>query len=93
MPDHDHGALPMVLLMSWNKKLSRPLALKDGTVIKTLSDTRSVILERFSTVTHSEALAHAGQLLLKAAETGKRADIEAAPDQIERVLRSRRLLL
>jgi hypothetical protein len=78
--------------MSWKKKLTRPLALRDGTVIKTLSGARAVILERFSTVTHSEALAHTGRLLLTAAETGKRADIEAATDQLERVLRARRLM-
>jgi hypothetical protein len=78
--------------MPWTKKLSRPLVLKDGTTLKTLSDVRALFLDRFATVTHSEPLAYAGQLLLTAAETGKRADIEAATDQIERVLRSRRLM-
>jgi hypothetical protein len=42
--------------------------------------------------THSAPIAHAGELLLKAAETGKGADIEAATDQIERVLRSNRII-
>jgi hypothetical protein len=74
--------------MPWGKKLARPLALKDGTVIKTLNGARAVILKRFEGVIHSEALAHAGQLLLKAAETGDKADIEAATVQLERVLRA-----
>jgi hypothetical protein len=79
--------------MPWTKKLSRPLVLKDGTTLKTLSDVRSLFLDRFATVTHNAALAHAGELLLKAAKTGKRADIAAATEQIERVLRSTRLIL
>jgi hypothetical protein len=64
--------------MRWNKKLSRPLVLKDG--------------KRLANITHSAPIAHAGELLLKAAETGKRADIEAATEQIERVLRSNRMM-
>jgi hypothetical protein len=43
-------------------------------------------------ITHSAPIAHAGELLLKAAETGKRADIEAATEQIERELRSNRMM-
>lgn len=77
--------------MSWNKKLSRPLLLKDGERLKTLSDARNLLIERFSNITHSEPLARAGELLLKAAETGKRADIEAATEQLERLLRAARL--
>jgi hypothetical protein len=78
--------------MPWDKKLSRPLMLKNGERLETLSDVRSLFLERFATVTHNAALAYAGELLLKAAETGKRADIVAATDQIERVLRRERLM-
>jgi hypothetical protein len=79
--------------MPWTKKLSRPLVLKDSTRLETLSDVRALFLDRFATVTHSAPLAYAGELLLKAAETGKRADIAAATDQIERVLRSTRLIV
>jgi hypothetical protein len=78
--------------MPWNKKLSRPLMLKNGERLETLSDVRSLFLERFATVTHSAALAYAGELLLTAAETGKRTDIVAATDQIELVLRRERVM-
>ena len=78
--------------MPWDKKLSRPLMLKNGERLETLSDVRSLFLERFATVTHNAALAYAGELLLKAAETGKRTDIVAATDQIELVLRRERLM-
>jgi hypothetical protein len=79
--------------MPWTKKLSRPLVLNDSTRLETLSDVRDLILDRFTTVTHNAVLAHAGALLLKAAATGNRADIEAATDQTERALRSMRLIV
>jgi hypothetical protein len=79
--------------MPWTKKLSRPLVLKDGTRLETLSDVRALFLDRFATVTHSAPLAYAGELLLKAAQTGKRADIEAATNQIDLALRNQRLIL
>jgi hypothetical protein len=78
--------------MPWEKKLSRPLILKNGERLETLSDVRSLFLERFATVTHNAALAYAGELLLKAAETGKRADIAAATDQVDLVLRRERVI-
>lgn len=78
--------------MSWDKKLSRPLLLDNGQRLLTLSDVRSFFIDRFASVTHSAPLAYAGELLLKAAETGKCADIEAATDQIEQTLMSFRLM-
>ena len=82
----DNGRMP------WHRKLSRPLTLKDGARLEMLSDVRSLFLDRFANVTDSAALAYAGELLLNAAETGKRTDIAAATDQIELVLRQKRLL-
>jgi hypothetical protein len=79
--------------MSWTNKLSRPLVLKDDTRLETLSDVRDLILDRLTTVTHNAVLAHAGALLLKAAITGNRADIQAATDQTERALRNMRLIV
>jgi hypothetical protein len=78
--------------MSWRKKLSRPLTLTDGTVLKTLSDVRQCFVDRFATVTHSATLAYAGELLLKAAETGDPDDIEAATEQIARAFIGMRLM-
>jgi hypothetical protein len=61
--------------------------------LTTLADARTAVLDVFGSVnTRSGALDHASRRLLAAAESGKRADIVAATDQIERVLRARRLL-
>jgi hypothetical protein len=76
--------------MSWNKKLSRVLVLRDGTRLVTLSDVRAVFLDRFQNIIQSAPLAHAGTLLLEAASTGRRADIAAATEQIELALRHQR---
>ena len=78
--------------MYWDKKLSRPLMLKNGERLEALSDVRDLILERFISVTQSMALVHAGELLLEAAKTGEPADIAIATDQIELVLMQRRLM-
>jgi len=78
--------------MSWDAKLSRPLTLKGGKRLKTLSDVRGLFLDRFANITHSPTIAHAGELLLVAAQTGEPADIEAATDQVERALMSQRLI-
>jgi hypothetical protein len=76
----------------WDQNLSRPLLLKDGRRLETLRDVRRLFLERFATVTHNAVIAYAGELLLKAAATGKWTDIAAATDQVERVLIQERLM-
>ena len=61
--------------------------------MKSLDNARTAILDVLGSVNaRSGALDHAIRLLLLAAETGKRADIEAAATAIERVLRVGRLL-
>ena len=66
----------LVSLMAWTQKLTRPLVLRDGRQLVTLSDVRAVFIDRFSTVTRSEPIAYSGKLLLDAARTGRRADID-----------------
>jgi hypothetical protein len=78
--------------MHWDKPLSRPLMLKNGERLETLSDVRDLILERFISVTHSAALVYAGELLLEAAKMGEPTDIAAATDEIELVLMQKRLM-
>jgi hypothetical protein len=78
--------------MHWDTKLSRPLTLKGGKRLDTLSDVRRLFLDRFASVTHGEALEYAGELLLTAAATGEPTDIAAATDRIELVLRRERLI-
>jgi hypothetical protein len=76
----------------WDIRLSRPLMLKSGRRLVTLRDVRSLFIMRYSGVTHSAALTYAGELLLKAAATGRWPDIVAATDQIEVALMRERLL-
>jgi hypothetical protein len=71
----------------------RTIMLADGTGLVTVRDAANVLLEVFGSVNaRSSALDRSTRLLLTAAETGKRGDIAAATEAIERVLRGRRLL-
>ena len=64
--------------------------LADGTKLVTLRDAANVLLDAANA--RSGVLDNAIRLLSMAAETRKRADIVAATDAVERVLRDRRLL-
>ena len=78
---------------NFKRNLARTITLANGRKLKSLDDARTVILDVFGSVNaRSGALDHAILLLLLAAQTGKRADIESATDQIERVLRDRCLM-
>lgn len=78
--------------MSWTRKLARPLRLADGTTLTTLKDAGALLAERMPPSLQWAALDHAARLLMHAAETGKRADIEAATDQVAIVLLEYRLM-
>ena len=79
---------------NFQRNLTRTITLRDGNKLVTLRDAANVLLYVLGTVsTQSSALDHASRrLLLTAAESGKRSDIAAATDQVERVLRARKLL-
>ena len=78
---------------NFKRNLARTITLANGQKLKSLDDARTVMLDVFGSVNaRSGALDHAIRLLLTAAETGKRDDIEAAATAIERVLRVGRLL-
>jgi hypothetical protein len=77
---------------NYYRKLARPITLADGTTLNTLGDAATLLTEKFSTVLSWGALENAIKLLMVAATSGKRADIMAATDAIEIVLRGRRLL-
>ena len=62
----------------WSKNLSKRLALKSGEQLVTLRDAGDCLVQIFGTVIKSAPLEYAGELLIRAAETGKRADIKAA---------------
>ena len=69
------------------KSLTRSLTLKSGRRLTSLLDAADLLAERFQTVRRNDPLEHAIRLLLRAAETGTRADRLTATDQIALVLR------
>ena len=72
---------------NYRRKLAHVVVLADGSKLVTLRDAANLLLEvRF------DALDYAVRQLLKAAESGTRADIAEATASLERVLRARRLL-
>ena len=82
--------LKKLLRANYQRKLARSLTLADGTQLVTLRDAANVLLDAANA--RSGGLDNAIRLLSLAAETRKRADVTAATDAIERVLRARRLL-
>ena len=82
--------LKKLLRANYQRKLARSLTLADGTQLVTLRDAANVLLDAANA--RSGGLDNAIRLLSLAAETRMRADVTAATDAIERVLRDRRLL-
>ena len=78
--------------MTWDRKLSRPIALSDGRTLATLRCAAECLIATFDGISHWPALEHARDLLMTAAETGKRKDVAAATDQLTVVLEQRKLL-
>ena len=76
----------------YTRKLSRVLVLDDGTRIVTLLDAARIVRERFVVATAWPLLELSIEQLMTAAATGDAADVLAATDSLERVLRARRLL-
>jgi hypothetical protein len=82
--------LKKALRTNYQRKLARPLTLADGSQLVTLRDAANGLLDAANV--RSGGLDNAIRLLLMAAETRKGADIAAATDAVERVLRDRCLL-
>jgi hypothetical protein len=76
---------------SWSARLTRPIHLKTGRRLVTLSDARACLIAHFDKVVRSAPIAHAIELLFRAAETNGLTDRRAATAQLEIVLRSRGL--
>jgi hypothetical protein len=70
--------------VSWSKKLPGPIKLRDGRELATLSDARSLILDLTESRRARPTWLYATELILRAAETGKRADLAEARRQIAR---------
>jgi hypothetical protein len=78
--------------MTWDRKLSRPITLSDGRTLATLRCAAECLIATFDGISHWPALEHARDLLMTAAEPGKRKDVAAATDQLTVALEQRKLL-
>jgi hypothetical protein len=76
-------------MVDWNRPLTRVLTLKSGEQLRTLHDAASLLSRRCG---HSAALEHTIARLLRAAETGTRADRKAVTEQVATVLRVNRAM-
>jgi hypothetical protein len=78
---------------NWSRKLARVIMLDGGRQLRTLGDIRVVIIEVCGSMNvRFGVLNDVIRLLITTAEKGKRDDVAAVTDAIERVLRDRRLL-
>ena len=78
----------------WSKLLTRPLTLRNGTVLRTLRDARHFIAALPEDFRYRPAWQDAAKLLLKAAESGSGSQaIEDATLQMQRALLLERRLL
>jgi hypothetical protein len=68
--------------MIWDRRLSRSIALSDGRTLATLRCAAKCLIATFDGISHWPALEHARDLLITAAETGKRSDVSAATRQV-----------
>jgi hypothetical protein len=63
---------------NWSRKLSEPVRTKSGGILRSLSDARDLILWLGGSLVAALWWTYATELLLKAAESGKRLDIKLA---------------
>jgi hypothetical protein len=78
--------------LPWTDKLKSPITLKDGRAIERLADARAVILSLPDHQQRRPYWEYAGQLLMDAAQGGKREAIEEAYWQLMRALKADRML-
>ena len=74
-----------VSLPDYSLKLAREMKIAGGPTVTTLGEAATVLAKQFSDVLAWSVLGHATELLMIAAETGKRSDIAAATDALEHV--------
>jgi hypothetical protein len=78
--------------MPWTSKLKAPMALKDGRTIETLAHVRALLLSPPDYQRRRPYWEYAAQLLMDAAQNGKREVIEDAYWQLMRALKADRML-
>lgn len=69
-----------------DRRLARIVTLEDGTQLRTIAQAAAAIERKYPPSLQWKPLQDAMEKLTKAAETGKRADIAAATDQLAMVL-------
>jgi hypothetical protein len=74
--------------VSWSKRLPEPIDLRDGRELRTLSDVRAFVLGLNERIAHKPTWAYAVELLLTAAETGKRPMVIDVRHQVARAAKA-----
>ena len=74
---------------NYDRRLTRRIALDDGTQIATLRDALNLFAERFATVKSWRLLELASERVIAAAESAEPAKVRKATNAIEQVLRAR----
>ena len=75
--------------MRWNSKMPKPVKLNDGRAISTLEDARDLMLSLPELHQRNAHWQYAGELLLKAADSGEKYAIMDARAQLTRALKAR----
>jgi hypothetical protein len=78
--------------MSWYRRLSTTIVLKDGRVLRTLGDAAELLVSLSEAIQAHAWIEHAAELLMMAAEFDDQEEIKAATIQVERALRRERML-
>jgi hypothetical protein len=79
-------------MASWSRRLGQPVVLKDGRRLVTLRDACELLLSFNEKRQQHPWNQFAAELLLKAAASGTRADLQQARDQVCRALTREGLL-
>lgn len=67
----------------WSLPLTRPIQIRGGPLLTTLLEASAYMLDLPEGIQHRSGWQHAAQLVMAAAESGGRADIEAVTRQLD----------
>ncbi|MGO8912340.1 MAG: hypothetical protein ACLQDM_23850 [Bradyrhizobium sp.] len=76
--------------MTWSRKLSKPIPLKDGRILTTLADARAIVLALPERHQRNEHWLYAGELLFEAAT--RQGPMKITVAQLERALKAEGLI-
>jgi hypothetical protein len=78
--------------MSWSRQLSRTIALRDGSELRTLLDAAEALVGLSEDRQRHAWVEHAAELIMTAAESEELEEIKAATIQLERALKREGIL-